>query len=68
MVHNLFRNVEVVGILDEREAKLATAGVTPKGNIRLKIGNLIRLTVQCLFCDSLKIKIEGLDEPLLCCR
>lgn len=64
MLNNVLREVEVVGIFDHVEGRLASTGVTTKVDERFEIGDLVRVTVLSLAVDSLEKQSDRFLEAV----
>jgi len=61
---NLLRDIEIIGVFNQVEGRLATAGVTTDVDERFKIGDLVRITVLGLEIDRLEKLFEGFFETV----
>jgi hypothetical protein len=68
VLHDLIGNVEVVSVLDQRPARLASGRIAPEGDIRLEIGDDTALAVNGLLRHGLEEKLHRLNEALLSAR
>ena len=68
MLEDLLRDVEIVGVLNQVEGRLATAGVTTDVNERFEIGDLVRVTVLGLEVDRLEELLKGFLETVFWAR
>jgi len=56
---DLLRDVKIVGVFNQVEGRLATAGVTTDVDERFEIGDLVRITV-------LGLEVDGLEKLFKC--
>ena len=61
---NLLRDVEIVGVLDQVEGRLATAGVATDVDERFEIGDLVGVTVLSLEVDRFEELLKGFLETV----
>jgi len=61
---DLLRDVEIIGVFNQVEGRLATAGVTTDVDERFEIGDLVRITVLGLEVDRLEKLFKGFLETM----